>query len=611
MTRFKYIALILMIVLMPIFAISAQDTETFTFESGTSFNYPADATLDTSTTIPVLLLSETVIMDIVDPSVMGNDPDATMTMTLEQLLDVLLNSIGFEGPREEDSTFTFNLDDGREIMAYEWANPVGVNQSVLVMRLSDGRIGAFNLRSIDPITQELRTGVLEIANSFNSAGTDTAPSGDSGESAYSPEEEALMEGFTQEFAYPSGVGLRYPEGYLIVNEDNPPVIIGIDEVMLITILDPNRIGMPSGEEMSAVITFAIADNDILAEDFEPFDIGGREAVIASGPSDEFIQTLILVRFRDETVGILDILTFEGLTDELLPQVRGIAASFNSAGTESSTPSRDEIDLARTMFEDAMTAREEGNNEEALDLLNDALELDPELTLAIYWRAVVNQDMGNLEEALTGYQATLELVPDQVQIHNDIADTMALLGNMEGAVAELQAQIDAQGDAVDPQVVQLMEIYQQVADGEYVPEFYFRKANRLRQLGRYEDALATNDHSLAFDPENGELYGQRGVIYADMGQLEEALAAFTVGLEVDPLPILYYNRGFTYRREEMRGFNSMILGAHNLQCFLLLADDSVTEQQIEDAEQALTVTLISSDDYEEITDPAKCGPVIDG
>jgi hypothetical protein len=39
--------------------------------------------------------------------------------------------------------------------------------------------------------------------------------------------------------------------------------------------------------------------------------------------------------------------------------------------------------------------------------------------------------------------------------------------------------------------------------------------------------------------------------------------------------------------------------------VLLADDSITEQQVADAEQALVRTIIDSDTYEPITDAADC------
>ena len=161
--------------------------------------------------------------------------------------------------------------------------------------------------------------------------------------------------------------------------------------------------------------------------------------------------------------------------------------------------------------------------------------------------------------------------------------------------------------VTPETLRVFEVYQAIANGEYDEDFYYFRANQLRQYGLFDEALESNQVSLENSPDDAELHSQRGVILKDMGSYADAIDEFTIALEIDPLPQIFYNRGVTHRDDDLNTFDSMVAGVHDMQCVVLLADDTITEDQIAYAEQAITLTFIESDDYEPITDPADCVP----
>lgn len=600
MGKIRYVWVMLCLLCFALLTSAQDDPQIYTFESGVQFTVPANGTVDDSGGLPVVNLDDAVLIDVVGPTIIGQTPDATLNMPLGDVLDFLLSAVGYEETRADDQTISMNLLDGREVLAYNFINSSEANQLIFVIRLSDGRIGALNIRSLDSLTQEQVTTIGEIANSLDLRTASNDP-------VLSDREAELTAGLSQLFAYESGVNFRYPENFLLVNEDDPPVTIGIDEELVMTMVDPNQVGIPAGETMGSIIEFAIGSSDLSAGDFEPFDIGGRDAVIGTIAGEEIFESMVIVKFADQTYGIIDILTVTEPTDEHIELIRSVTASFNSATSEVGV-TRADMDEARSLFENAMAVRDEGDNETAIDLFTQAIDLNPELALAYYWRGATYQFTGELENAIADYRQALSLEPDQLQIQEDIANMYALLGDLESAVAELSSYIDAAGkDNVDPQILELLEIYQAVADGEFNEDFYFSRANRLREVGLFEEALASNQVSIDNDPTDAEHFSQRGVIYVDMEDYESAIDAFTDGLEVEIMPILFYNRGVAHRGNSPLDLDSMIAGVHDFQCLLLLADDTITQEQIDYADNAITMTLISSDDYEPITDSANCVP----
>jgi tetratricopeptide (TPR) repeat protein len=77
-----------------------------------------------------------------------------------------------------------------------------------------------------------------------------------------------------------------------------------------------------------------------------------------------------------------------------------------------------------------------------------------------------------------------------------------------------------------------------------------RAETLRLMGRYEDALLDIDRSVELDPASDWAIAERGAIHRALGAHEEALADFTRAIELDPANVWYrYQRGYTYEELE--------------------------------------------------------------
>jgi Flp pilus assembly protein TadD len=500
MTRSLHLILAVLLVFSTGLAVVAQDdATTFTFDSGVQFTLPEDSVLDDSGMIPTVTVDDAMLIELIDPAILGDTPDATLDAPLAGVLDFLLGAVGYEEERSDDATFTITLDDGREAMAYDFINASDVYTTLLVVRLSDGRVAALNIRSLESLTDAQRGTVLALAASFDMGG-----------------EAALTAGLPQEHAYESGVSFRYPEDYLVEDPASELISIGLVDEIIISMVDPHIVGMPAGEPMDAIIDFALRQFPLEKDSFEPFDIGGREAVIGSREVDQFVQTLVMVRFDDDTVGIMDIATPGEISDELLAQVRSIAASFNSASAEFTGVSREDFERSRELFEEAQVARDADEMDNAAELFSQAIALDETYGLAFYWRAITNRDLGQFEDALADFQQALTLEPDEAQIRSNIGEMHAILGDVDAALAEMEAFIAEAGpDALNENDQWAYDVYQRIAAGEYVAEFYTSRSNRLRAAGRYEAALADIETALENDPDDPTLYARYGVIYTEM------------------------------------------------------------------------------------------------
>ncbi len=70
------------------------------------------------------------------------------------------------------------------------------------------------------------------------------------------------------------------------------------------------------------------------------------------------------------------------------------------------------------------------------------------------------------------------------------------------------------------------------DRKYVPA-YRGKANVLRLLKRYEEALATFDEALSLNPSSATLYTEKGNVLFALKRFEEAITAYERATQLQP------------------------------------------------------------------------------
>lgn len=132
-----------------------------------------------------------------------------------------------------------------------------------------------------------------------------------------------------------------------------------------------------------------------------------------------------------------------------------------------------------------------DNEAALDFLDQALALDPELVNARYYRASLLLESGRVDEALADVDRVIETRPDHVQA-------------------------------------------------------LFARGSILIEQGDYGAASRDFTRVIELEPTRAEAYARRGVCYSSLGRLDEAIDDYSRTLSINPAHLdANFNRGMAH------------------------------------------------------------------
>lgn len=105
-------------------------------------------------------------------------------------------------------------------------------------------------------------------------------------------------------------------------------------------------------------------------------------------------------------------------------------------------------LIRIGGADPKTAQSKAQLQEAVTVLEEALELDPNSIEAMYRLAVARTYLGENDEAVKLYRRAIELKPDFTMAYFNLANCLYGMGQREEAVAALTTAVETQPDFVD-------------------------------------------------------------------------------------------------------------------------------------------------------------------
>jgi tetratricopeptide (TPR) repeat protein len=202
------------------------------------------------------------------------------------------------------------------------------------------------------------------------------------------------------------------------------------------------------------------------------------------------------------------------------------------------------------------------NEEALDLLNQAIELDPEYQGAYAERGwLYYHQFGDLDAALSDFTRSIELKPEEAWIYDERALVNKDLGNTLAALADwancLAFDPDfhscygnranyarEQGDSERA----FEDINNAIALEPNIAGYYDLRGDLNREAGADHEAIADYSKSIELDPNFAHSYFWRGGIYLHrLNDLEKALADFNQAINLDPTPWLYMFRATVFAR----------------------------------------------------------------
>lgn len=183
------------------------------------------------------------------------------------------------------------------------------------------------------------------------------------------------------------------------------------------------------------------------------------------------------------------------------------------------------DFAEAHYQLGITLSTLGRNVEALAAYQCAVAVDPDLADAYYRSGIILSAGGRTEDAVAAYQRAVGIDPALADAHTRLGDMLTILGRGADAVAAFRAAASAAPD---------------------LPVGVFATVKALEYEGKLSEAEAVLRRFIAHTPSGdgssgdvGRAYGLLGMVTAQLGQFDDAVAAFDHAITMMPNSIEAY------------------------------------------------------------------------
>lgn len=190
--------------------------------------------------------------------------------------------------------------------------------------------------------------------------------------------------------------------------------------------------------------------------------------------------------------------------------------------------------------------EKGDIEQAMPLLNKAIELDPEYSRAYYGRGHAQIANGNQKEAIADFTQAIRYDPNNGEAYKYRARLLVETGEVDEALRD----------------------YDKVISLNPTSSTYCEMGIVLFQNGRYPEAEKAYNKAQISDPDNIDVYVNRGILFEKQGNTVCATADFDQALKMKPGDtFILYNRGCIYGKLgnmdlALADFNSVVANDPN-------------------------------------------------
>jgi tetratricopeptide (TPR) repeat protein len=197
-----------------------------------------------------------------------------------------------------------------------------------------------------------------------------------------------------------------------------------------------------------------------------------------------------------------------------------------------------LDAQRTLDGDLAKAPQlldQGRDAEALVLADKALATQPGHVGAWMVRGVVAGAAGDLEATLADFNEATRLDPENAEAHRNNALALTLLGRQQEALAQYQmaAELDPDNSTYRwdlgnayldlDRLGDALTLADTVSDPKIQAAYRNNLGDRLRALGRKQEALGQYQAALELDPDNSTYRQDLAVAYLDLDRVDDAVA----------------------------------------------------------------------------------------
>jgi len=209
-----------------------------------------------------------------------------------------------------------------------------------------------------------------------------------------------------------------------------------------------------------------------------------------------------------------------------------------------------------LIQRALGLHQRGQLDQAADLYEQALKLEPQNFAALQFFGVLRAQQGRNVEAARLVESALALQPDNLGALINYSQVLTGTGRVQDALAMLDRALAIKPDVFEALYNRGIALAQLQRNAEAVTSF--DKALALRpdnphclynrglsqsSLGWREDALASYDRAVALQPGFAPAWHNRGNVLRELGRPAEALESYDKALALTPQDaLLLYSRG---------------------------------------------------------------------
>ncbi|NEP56222.1 MAG: CHAT domain-containing protein [Symploca sp. SIO2G7] len=194
-----------------------------------------------------------------------------------------------------------------------------------------------------------------------------------------------------------------------------------------------------------------------------------------------------------------------------------------------------VDLLWQQFRDLQGV---GRYIDALAILDQILQLQPDSFLAQYWRGDIFNRLGDYQRAISAYNDAIAIQPDYLLAWLSQGDALYQLQRYQAAITSWQQAL----------TLPATSDYQQQLVSTSIPQQIGRVL--LYDLQRYADAIAVYNQLVVTDADGAANWLNRGTAFSQLSQYQDAIADFDQALQLEPQNALAWKgRGLALYRLE--------------------------------------------------------------
>lgn len=247
-------------------------------------------------------------------------------------------------------------------------------------------------------------------------------------------------------------------------------------------------------------------------------------------------------------------------EELKRQIAGIRTEADQERLTAQIEATDKEFLSNQKVEEGDKLYYVGEFNEAIEIFNEAIELNPYNAMAYTHRGFTYNDLNRYEQAIADLNRAIELDPQFELAYNNRGIAYAKCEQYERAIYDFGKTIELNPKDATTYYnrglvyILIQQFDRALADYDKAlrldPDFADAYNNRgaiYYKLGRYDRAVADYSKVIALDPNHAAAYSNRGEAYNALGQYNKALSDCNKAIIIDPnYAEAYYNRSVAYK-----------------------------------------------------------------